>query len=212
MVKKKSLPSSRPGRARASNVSRGPGVVRIIGGLLKRSPLSVPDREGLRPTPDRVRETLFDWLTHLIGGDWSRTRVLDMFSGSGAMALEAVSRDAAGATAIEKDRGAARMIEATAEKLHVTDRLTVICADSLAWVERCSEAFDIVFIDPPFASRLQLRAAKAALPRLTPAGFIYLESEEEISEDALAEIGLASVRRGKAGTVHFLLARRAAES
>ncbi len=208
MVKSKSLPSSRPGRACANNVSRGPGVVRIIGGTLKRTPLSVPDREGLRPTPDRVRETLFDWLTHLRGGDWETARVLDMFSGSGAMA---VSRGAAGALALEKDRGAARMIRTAAEKLRVTDRLAVVCADSLAWIERSSETFDIVFIDPPFASRLQLRAAKAALPRLSPTGFIYLESEEEISENALEEIGLASVRRGKAGAVRFLLAQRSSE-
>jgi len=212
MVKKKSLPSSRPGRACARNVSRGPGTVRIIGGTLKRTPLAVGDREGLRPTPDRVRETLFDWLTHLRGGDWETAQVLDMFSGSGAMALEAISRGASGAVAIEKDRAGARMIQAAAEKLHVADRLKVHCADALAWIEGSREFFDVVFIDPPFASRLQLRAAKAALPRLSPAGFIYLESEEEISEDDLEGIGLMSLRRGKAGSVRFLLARRASES
>lgn len=211
MVRRSSLPSSRPGRAPATGVSRGAGLVRIIGGSLKRTPLAVADRAGLRPTPDRVRETLFDWLTHLLGGSWDAVRVLDMFSGSGAMALESVSRGAARAVAVEKDRASARMIRLTAEKLLVADRVSVLCADSLAWIGTCAELFDLVFIDPPFASRLQLRAAEAALPRLAPGGFIYLESEEEIAEDALERLGLTSIRRGKAGAVRFLLARRLCE-
>jgi 16S rRNA (guanine(966)-N(2))-methyltransferase RsmD len=183
--------------------------VRILAGAFKRTPLAVADRPGLRPTPERVRETVFDWLTHLTGGDWQAVRALDMFSGSGAMALECVSRGAARAVAIEKDRAGARAIAATVEKLGARDRLAVVCGDALLWTKGALETFDIVFIDPPFASRLQLAAAKAALNVLAPGGLIYLESEELIADEALGQTGLTAVRRGKAGAVHYLLAKAA---
>lgn len=209
MVRRSSLPSSRPQRGAAKPASRGAGAVRILAGMFKRTPLAVADRPGLRPTPERVRETVFDWLTHLLGGDWSSVRALDMFSGSGAMALECVSRGAARAVAIEKDRAGARAIAATAEKLGAGERLSVVCADALSWAKSAGETFDVVFIDPPFASRLQIAAAKAALGLLSPGGLIYLESEELIADEVLAAARLCPVRRGKAGAVHFLLAKAA---
>ncbi len=204
MVKRNSLPRTCPGRG----APRGKGIVRIIGGMYKRTPLPVADRPGLRPTPDRVRETVFDWLTHLLAGDWSGIRVLDMFAGSGAMALEALSRGASHATAIEKDRAGAKAIAALVNQLGADGRADVVSADALVWTQASCGVFDIVFIDPPFASRLQLKAAEIALPHLTPAGLVYIESEEEIPDESLQAIGLASVRRGKAGAVTFLLAKR----
>ncbi len=209
MVRRNSLPRSRAQGGASKPASRGAGAVRILAGAFKRTPLAVADRPGLRPTPERVRETVFDWLTHLTGGDWQAVRALDMFSGSGAMALECVSRGAARAVAIEKDRAGARAIAAIAEKLGARDRLAVVCGDALLWTKSALETFDIVFIDPPFASRLQLAAAKAALNVLAPGGLIYLESEELIADEALGQTGLTAVRRGKAGAVHYLLAKAA---
>lgn len=93
------------------------GAVRIIGGRFKRTPLAVQDREGLRPTPDRVRETVFDWLMHLSGGTIEDLTVLDMFAGSGAMGLEAASRGARRVVCTELNRKSAAQIRAVVEKL-----------------------------------------------------------------------------------------------
>ena len=159
------------------------GAVRIIGGRFKRTPLAVQDREGLRPTPDRVRETVFDWLMHLSGGTIEDLTVLDMFAGSGAMGLEAASR------------GARRTVN-------------VVCGDVFSYVGSTNETFDIVFIDPPFAESLQAEALSAVRPRLTDKAVVYVESDREISEEKLQDQGFASVRRGRAGAVFYLLAQK----
>ena len=178
--------------------------VRIIGGQWKRSKLPVADRPGLRPTPDRVRETLFNWL----GQDLAGWRCLDAFAGSGALGFEAASRGAAESVLLERDRVLARSLAQTAERLGAT-AVRVEAADALGWMARCPTArFDLVFIDPPFDAELSEPALELAVPLLAPEGFIYLEAGQPFADDALAPIGLAPHRQARAGAVHFHLLRR----
>jgi 16S rRNA (guanine966-N2)-methyltransferase len=151
-----------------------PGRIRIIGGSLRGSRLEVPDRPGLRPTPDRLRETLFNWLQPLLPG----SRVLDLFAGSGALALEALSRGAASAVAVERDRDLARLLADNVARLRVP-ALSVVCDDALAWLKRGpAERFDIVFLDPPFDADFWQQGADALQQGgwLKPAALIYVES------------------------------------
>ncbi|WP_442952994.1 16S rRNA (guanine(966)-N(2))-methyltransferase RsmD [Paucibacter sp. B51] len=179
-----------------------PREVRIIGGLWKRSKLPVADRPGLRPTPDRVRETLFNWL----GQDLDGWRVLDAFAGSGALGFEAASRGAAEVLLLERDAELARSLNASKVRLKA-DTLRVESSDALAWMARCAPArFELVLLDPPFQQDLFLPALRAALPLLVPDGLVYLESGEPIV--APEELGLEVWRSGKAGAVHFQVFRR----
>lgn len=177
-----------------------------MGGRFKRTPLAVADREGLRPTPDRVRETVFDWLMHFFGGTLEGARALDMFAGSGAMGLEAVSRGAAAADLVEMNRRGAEAIRETVRKLKA-EEATVYAEDVFVFLSRTAQTYDLVFIDPPFAAGLQAKALAAVKGRLNAGAFVYVESPEEFSEDRLAEQGFVSVRRGKAGAVFYLLAQ-----
>ena len=187
--------------------SKAVGVVRIVGGKFKRSVLPVEDREGLRPTPERVRETLFDWLTHLTGG-LSGLSVCDMFAGSGALGLEAASRGAHQVVILEKDRRGAARIQTVVDKLSAGDVVQVHCIDSFLWLKTAGKSFDIIFIDPPFDANLHAKATQSALERLKPDGMLYMENDALLDDEWLAALGLIAVRRGKAGAVHYLLAER----
>ena len=184
--------------------SRGVGIVRIVGGKFKRTPLLVGDRDGLRPTSERVRETVFDWLTHL-KGPWERLSVCDMFAGSGAMGLEAASRGARRVVSVEKDRKTATGIAATVEKLHAEECVEVVRGDVFAYLAGSQEKFDVMFIDPPFAKNLQMRALEVALDHLTPTGLVYLEGEQPFEQGVLHSAKVRIVRSAKAGAVHYLL-------
>ncbi|MGL5359730.1 MAG: 16S rRNA (guanine(966)-N(2))-methyltransferase RsmD, partial [Shewanella sp.] len=134
----------------ASQHQRGNGQVRIIAGQWRSRRLPIQDLAGLRPTTDRVRETLFNWLAQ----DVVNARVLDCFAGSGALALEALSRYAAYAKIIELQRGAAMQLKENLQTLKC-DHADVINADTLMVLEQgCDHGFDIVFIDPPFRKDL----------------------------------------------------------
>ena len=182
------------------------GIVRIVGGRFKRTPLAVGDREGLRPTPDRVRETVFDWLMHFFGGTLEGLRALDMFAGSGAMGLEAVSRGAAAADVVEMNRRGADAIRETVKKLKAHE-VSVYAEDVFVFLAQTARTYDLVFIDPPFAAELQAKALRAVKARLASGAYVYVESPEEFSEDRLTAEGFHSVRRGKAGAVFYLLAQ-----
>lgn len=182
------------------------GIVRIVGGRFKRTPLAVGDREGLRPTPDRVRETVFDWLMHFFGGTLEGLRALDMFAGSGAMGLEAVSRGAAAADVVEMNRRGADAIRETVKKLKAHE-VSVYAEDVFVFLAQTARTYDLVFIDPPFAAELQAKALRAVKARLASGAYVYVESPEEFSEDLLTAEGFHSVRRGKAGAVFYLLAQ-----
>lgn len=187
------------------SASRGPSEVRIVGGVWKRSKLPVADRPGLRPTPDRVRETLFNWL----GQDLSGWRVLDAFAGSGALGFEAASRGAAQVTLLEKDPGLAAQLRANLKRLDKdgTAPMRIEAADALAWMRRAAPgALDLVLLDPPFSQDLFLPALRAAAPLLVPQGLIYLEAPEALEPPA--DLGLSLWREGRAGAVHYRLFQR----
>lgn len=170
-----------------------PREVRVIGGRFKRSKLPVADHPGLRPTPDRVRETLFNWL----GQDLAGWRVLDAFAGSGALGFEAASRGAAEVVLVERDAALVDSLRRSARRLGA-DQVQVAAADALAWMARGERAhFDLVFIDPPFDADLFAPALMAARPLLRAGGVIYLESPQ-----ALALPGWVLRRHARAGAVH----------
>lgn len=185
-----------------------PHEVRIIGGLWKRSKLPVVDAPGLRPTPDRVRETLFNWL----GQDLTGWRCLDAYAGSGALGFEAASRGAVTVILVDRDPKLVRSLRASRERLGAS-QVTVEQADAIAYMRRApAAAFDIVFLDPPFAQGLSEPALAAAGRLVVPGGFIYLEAEEALDEGLPASSALVLQRRGRAGAVHFhLLQRRRAD-
>ena len=195
---------ARPKRPRVvTATASAPQAVRLIGGRWKRTPLPVADRPGLRPTPDRVRETLFNWL----GQDLTGWRVLDAFAGSGALGFEAASRGAAEVQLLERDPLLARSLQASQARLQAT-ALRVECADALAWMARSAPArFDLVLLDPPFDAGLQGAALAAAAPLVPPGGLVYLESPAALAPaDTPPELALA--RQGRAGAVHYHLLRR----
>jgi 16S rRNA (guanine(966)-N(2))-methyltransferase RsmD len=175
--------------------------VRLIGGQWKRSKLPVADAPGLRPTPDRVRETLFNWLGQELTG-W---RVLDAFAGSGALGFEAASRGAGEVVLIERDAVLARSLAASKARLHA-DATSVHATDALAWMLGAAHGrFDLVLLDPPFDAGLHTSATDAARKLLKPGGWLYVESDREMQPPA----GLRPHRHLKAGKVHAHLWRRA---
>ena len=187
-----------------------------MGGLWKRSKLQVPVVEGLRPTSDRVRETLFNWL----GQDLSGLRCVDAFAGTGALGLEAASRGATVVCCIEAHAGLGQGIRRNAERLNAS-QVSVITGDA---IERMSHlpagVWDVVFLDPPFGqaqvsspgSGLFERALSQAVRLLAPQGYVYLEAPKAWTAQDLLPWGLELWRHGKAGAVYYHLLQRAAAS
>jgi len=195
-----------PGDSGHQAARRSPAEVRLIGGQWKRSKLPVLDLPGLRPTPDRVRETLFNWL----GQDLSGWRVLDAFAGTGALGFEAASRGAAQVLLLEADARAVATLEAARLRLRA-ETVQVRRADALAWMAQRAPGellFDLVLLDPPYAARLQAPALQACVPRLAPSGWVYLEDDHAWGADDCAAAGWLLQRSGRAGAVHFHLLRR----
>jgi len=180
--------------------------VRLIGGAWKRTRLEVPDRPGLRPTPDRVRETLFNWL----GQDLTGWRCVDAFAGTGALGLEAASRGAADVLLVEADAGLAERLRAHVARLAATT-VRVQRGDGVTALKALPPgATDLVFLDPPFDGGLFEPALAAAVPALGEQGLIYLESPRAWEAAELVALGLALHRHLRAGAVHAHLLRRAA--
>ena len=182
----------------------GAGEVRIIGGQWKRTRLPVAQRPGLRPTPDRVRETLFNWL----GQDLSGWRCLDAFAGTGALGLEAASRGAVSVLLVEQDAALVAQLFALCQRL-AASAVTVRRGDGIAQLRQCAPAsLDLAFIDPPFGDGdLFAPALKAAAAALSPQGFIYLEAASAWGAPELEPVGLVLHRHLRAGTVHAHLLR-----
>jgi 16S rRNA (guanine966-N2)-methyltransferase len=172
--------------------------VRIVGGEWRSRWLQFPALPGLRPTPDRVRETLFNWL----GQDLSGRVCLDLFAGSGALGLEAASRGAKLAVLVERDPRVYRALEAS---LRALDARTVqlVRADALEFLAADARAYDVVFLDPPYAMREQGPLLDAVRARLAPGALVYLESPEFASPPAPWEV----LRQTRAGAVHCHLMR-----
>ena len=180
-----------------------PGTVRIIAGRWRGTRLPVPDRPGLRPTSDRVRETLFNWLQPMLPG----ARVLDLFAGSGALGLEAVSRGAARATLVERDGELARGLEALVDKLEGAAAVAVVQADALAWVHgQPDAAFDLAFVDPPFDANLWGGVLPALAPKLAADAWLYVESPLDEPPSLSPEWLLH--REGRTREVRYALYRR----
>lgn len=179
-------------------------TVRIIGGEWKRRVLRFPDAEGLRPTPDRVRETLFNWL----GQDLSGLSCLDLFAGSGALGFEAASRGAARVVMVEKSAKALTALEENARLLAAGRRLQIVRADAVKFATaqiEAGERFDLLFLDPPYGQGWIERLKPLIAELVVADGALYVESE-----DALEAIGSwRTVRNGKAGLVHYHLMRNA---
>lgn len=181
-----------------------PGEVRIIGGQWKRTRLKVADMPGLRPTPDRVRETLFNWL----GQDLTGWVGLDAFAGTGALGLEAASRGAKQVLLIEQNAQLVTQLKASIVQLNA-QTVQVIKGEGVHALQQCAPAtVDVVFLDPPFEAKLFEPALKAAARALAPQGFIYLEAPELWSDERLLPLGLKVCKHLKAGAVHAHLIQK----
>jgi 16S rRNA (guanine966-N2)-methyltransferase len=170
--------------------------VRIIGGQYRRRLLPFPGSAGLRPTPDRVRETLFNWLGQDMPG-WS---CLDLFAGSGALGFEAASRGAARVVMIERDREAFDALAQNRAALGAV-QVELLRVDALTWLAASRESFDLVFVDPPFDSGLAEPVLAQLVARMKPGGQIYVEQGGAV----IAPPGFIMHRSGRAGRSHFAL-------
>jgi 16S rRNA (guanine966-N2)-methyltransferase len=182
-------------------MKRSAGEIRIIGGRLRGRRIAVPDAPGLRPTPDRVRETLFNWLApHLAGA-----RVLDLFAGTGALGLEAFSRGAAEVTLVEQQRVVLAALRESLQRLGIA-QIQVIADDALAFLAGDGAQYDLILLDPPFAAGLLLPALQAVVRyrRLAPGGLCYVEQPRDAEPPALPE-GWNLHRSGYAGEVGYYL-------
>ena len=187
-----------------------PQQVRIIGGAWKRRLLPVLDALGLRPTPDRVRETVFNWINHQLGGDWDSVDCLDLFAGSGALGFEAASRGARSVLLLDAHAPAARQLEANKEMLKA-DNVTVLRGDAFAVARDMAsrgQRYDLIFLDPPYGQELLAQALPACLPLLKEGGLVFVEAEAALPEGETAPDWLApweQVRADKAGMVFYHL-------
>ena len=176
--------------------------LRIIGGEWRRRVLRFPDAEGLRPTPDRVRETLFNWL----GQDLSGLSCLDLFAGSGALGFEAASRGAARVVMVEQSAKAAACLRANAHLLGAQERVEIVQADAVKFASSRGAAaprFDVLFLDPPYNRGWIARLTPMLPSLLADDGVLYVEAEK-----ALQDCGAwRTVREGKAGQVFYHLMR-----
>ena len=174
--------------------------VRIIGGEWRSRRISFPDHEGLRPSADRVRETLFNWLGQDLGGE----RCLDLFAGSGALGFEALSRGAACVVMVDKSRSVCDALRRNAGLLGAKN-LQLHCADALEFATAsaadAAACFDVVFLDPPFRSNMLEQALPRVVPLLKPGARVYVESAAAFA----ASDGWRVLRHGRAGQVHFTL-------
>jgi 16S rRNA (guanine966-N2)-methyltransferase len=169
--------------------------VRIIGGAWRSRLLAFPPRPELRPTPDRVRETVFNWL----GQDLTGRSCLDLFAGSGALGFEAASRGAARVVMVEEAPRAFSSLEKNRDLLGA--RVELVRGDAFAYLKRASDRFDVVFLDPPFGQN-SLAAALERLPRvLAPGARIYVEAPRPVEAQPRFQL----LKRDRAGQVHYHL-------
>lgn len=198
-------PQRRSGRASVPTTTAG--SVRIIGGRWRGTRLPVADVAGLRPSSDRARETLFNWLQPWLSG----TRVLDLFAGSGALGLEAVSRGAGQAVLVERDAQLVQALRASVERLQAADAVQVIRADALTWLQApLFGRFDGVFLDPPFDARLWPQVLPLLTPWLAPQAWLYLESAADAPQPAGP--GWLLHRESRTRQAHCALYRRSGDA
>lgn len=186
-------------------MAKGSNQLRIIGGEWRGRKLRFPDAPNLRPTPDRVRETVFNWLMPMING----ARCLDLFAGSGALGLEALSRGAAKTVFVDSHKKATQYIKEHLNTLNVTDRAKVINMDGMKYLKAEAEQFDLVFLDPPY----QLNFLEKTVPLLesndwlTKDALLYLEIEKRQSLPELPA-NWQKIKEKTAGEVNYFLYQR----
>lgn len=174
--------------------------VRIIGGRYKRTPLPVIDTPGLRPTPDRVRETLFNWLGHLWQNEFTDLHALDLFAGTGALGMEAASRGFGRVTLIENDSRAAAALEKTRTRL-AANHVRLLRTDAYRFVASNRDKYDLILLDPPFGSDRLNELLHQTPNHLKPDGLIYVETGAPLNVPDALQL----VREGHAGAVYFYL-------
>lgn len=181
--------------------------LRIIGGQWKRSKIKVIDKPGLRPTPDRVRETLFNWL----GQDLTGWKCVDAFAGTGALGFEAASRGAQSVKMFEQDAQLISLLQETQKRL-AANAVQVQKGDAMMALQRIAPgSLDLVFLDPPFEALFFEKALQAAANAVAPEGWVYLEAPLKWQDEAVQACGLSSVKYMKAGAVHAHLLQRPSE-
>lgn len=184
-------------------VSHASQRIRIVAGSLRGSKIDVIDAPGLRPTPDRVRETLFNWLAPVIAG----MRCLDLYAGTGALGIEALSRGAASCIFVERDPRAAAALVGCLQRLKVGNA-NVLQHDALSWLSSAQQQFDLVFVDPPFASNAWAPIAQKLETGgvLADSAWIYLESPATQAPAVPSSWRLH--REGRSGDVRHALYQR----
>jgi len=188
--------------------------VRIIGGQWKRSVLPVLQALGLRPTPDRVRETVFNWINHLRDGDWANAQVLDLFAGSGALGFEAASRGAASVTMVDTHTPVIRQLEENKVKLRA-ENVQLLRGDALLTAQGLAsrgQRFDLIFLDPPYQQDFLAKVLPLCANLLKEGGMVYAESGLPLVFDEASELDKPEwmapwevIRADKAGTVYYHL-------
>ena len=168
--------------------------VRIIAGTWRSRVVKFPDSPGLRPTPDRVRETVFNWLGQYLDG----LSCLDLFAGSGALGFEALSRGAKRVVMVERDRATARALRESASALEAT-HVEIVESEALRFLDTSTDRFDVAFVDPPYASQLVQSTLERLPPHLNPGARVYAEHASRLE---LAP-PWRTLREDRAGAVRF---------
>ncbi len=194
--------------------SSAPRQVRIIGGIWKRTNLPVLEAAGLRPTPDRVRETVFNWINHIVDQDWSPLTVLDLFAGTGALGFEAASRGATSVTMVDAYPPVIQQLHATKTKLQA-EQVTILHGDACAMAQTMAkrrQRFNMIFLDPPYQQGWLSKIWPSCTQLLAEDGLLYVESgmplqnEMAATPDYLADWEI--VRADQAGNVFYHLLQR----
>lgn len=187
--------------------------VRIIGGQWKRSLLPVMTVEGLRPTTDRVRETVFNWLTHLLDGNWEQIRCLDVCAGSGALGFEAASRGASHVVCLDTHRGVIQHLNSAKQKLHA-DQVSIIQGDAVTTIQKAvtlnQAVFDVIFVDPPYHHDWLSQLLPLCETALSDHGYLYVEAEYALQDkqDLPWMQAWEVIRADKAGMVFYHILQR----
>lgn len=200
-----------PPRKKSSNNYQ----VRVIGGQWKRSLLPVSAVPDLRPTPSRVRETLFNWLSHIFDGNWDGMLCLDLFAGTGAFGFEAASRGARHVVMVESHRTAFAQLQATRDKFNATQLIDLLQGDALQVAERLvsqKKQFDVIFLDPPFQANVLSEVLPLCAQLLKKDGLVYVELPSALNEETLKQIEQIDgqwhiIRQDRAGHVCYHLLR-----
>ncbi len=170
--------------------------MRIIGGLHRSRRIAFPDVTGLRPTPDRVRETLFNWL----GQNLTGKRCLDLFAGSGVLGLEAASRHAAEVVMVESNRIVFHALQTSVAQFPGIN-IALYCEDAIKFIQRNSEKFDVIFLDPPFHKNYLPELLPKLIDKITDDSVIYIETGAEFEPGEEWQV----LKRAQAGAVHYQL-------